>query len=280
MAEGDQNPLDDQNVPPATASNLQPFLGTLQPPNRFRPDAYAALPISPVLNEPHSAYEVWRRSSEAQGMSAAAGTFSASPQFVGAAAKAEAEFRVVTADGSAAGAGEAHGVGSSIAEATGTATGPSMKAEAGAFRVSSAEGRFDYKAATIRFEQLEVRVRALEMLFRSSRPSSRPGLGHNLGPPITVEDEGDIEHLISLLKQQTPTAVIRRDEVIEAANSASKIAEKIQQYADEFFSSASKKAGEKLGESLFSPTWWLGVSAVIMLVVQAVHSWLSAIPIH
>jgi hypothetical protein len=136
-----------------------------------------------------------------------------------------------------------------------------------------------------RFEMLEARVAVLEAALAArppgvARESRLPGIGHNLGPAMTAEGEDEIKRLIALLKEQRPGTVVRRDELVAAANGASKVAEKIKQYTDEFFLAAAKKSGEKFGESLFSPVWWLGVAALITSAVGALHSWLEAIPIH
>jgi hypothetical protein len=74
--------------------------------------------------------------------------------------------------------------------------------------------------------------------------------------------------------------VVRRDEIVAAADRASKVAEKIKKYADEFFQAAAKRAGDEFGENLFNPIWWLGVASLITSVVSGLHSWLDMFPIH
>ena len=141
------------------------------------------------------------------------------------------------------------------------------------------EGRVTPPSRTIiTFEIMKARSFALENVVLTIPP----GLGHNRGPdsfkPWSADDEKDIIHLIALLKQQTPTNPVRREELAAAAESANKIADKLREYADDFFKSAAKKGGEKLGESLFSPAWWFGVSALIAAVVTAISEWLGSIP--
>lgn len=132
-----------------------------------------------------------------------------------------------------------------------------------------------------RFELLEARVFALENALLTIRQQRTPGFGHNRGPgsfaPWSTDDEDEIRHLVALLKQQTPTAAVEREELVAAMERASKIAEKIKEYADDFCKAAAKRGGEKLGESVFSLTWWIGMATSIILAVEAVSSWLGGL---
>jgi hypothetical protein len=122
-------------------------------------------------------------------------------------------------------------------------------------------------------------VLSLESALSAIRQHRAPEVGHNRGPdsfePWSDVDESEIQSLIALLKQQTPTSIVRREELVTAANRASEIADKTKEYVDDFFKAAAKRGGEKFGENLFSPTWWLGVATAITLIVEAVRSLLS-----
>ena len=78
-----------------------------------------------------------------------------------------------------------------------------------------------------------------------------------------------------LLKDQRPTTTpVKREDLVAAAHRASKFVDKIKDYADTFFREAAKKGAE----NIMNPTWWLGVGALIGLVVEAVRSWLQLWP--
>jgi hypothetical protein len=184
----------------------------------------------------------------------------------------------VVSRGSAAGSSTANGVGASTAEATGSTSGGSSEAPDKA----DIRGRVGPPIVTTeeRFEILSARVAALEVVRRSIYQVA-PGLGHNRGPndfePASADDLAEIDRFIDLLKQQTPTTVKKRQEVVEAAQKTSKIAEKIKEYLDIFFKDLSKSLGTEVGKQLARAPLWYGLYAALNLVGEAAAHWLHGL---
>jgi hypothetical protein len=180
--------------------------------------------------------------------------------------------------GSAAGSSTANGVGASIAEATGSMSGRSSEAA----DIADIRGHVGLTAATQeeKFELLRARVTALE-ITRRSIDQFAPGMGHNRGPsnfePASSEDLAEIDHLIVLLKQQTPTTVIKRQALLEAQEKTSKIAEKIKEYLDVFFKEMTKSLGSEAGKLLARAPLWYGLYATLHLVGEAASHWLHGL---
>jgi len=213
-----------------------------------------------------------------------------SPAIQGVEAKAWAgEVQVVTSHGTASGAGSAGAVGSSIAEAVGNAAGTGAAVgEAGSHNITVPHATYQIDGHPLhvtitrvlvkdkldvgadRFAEIETRLFALEKALQ--KPPH--GIGHNQSP-LAVEDEAEIQNLIALLKEQTPTKVTKYEEVVAATDQASKVGEKIKQHVNGIFEAAAKKVGENLGDNVTSLTWWLGVAAIIREIVDAVQSWLE-----
>src|SRR5262249_36299881 len=117
------------------------------------------------------------------------------------------------------------------------------------------------RTTVIAFEAMEARVFALEAALVAIREQRAVGIGHNRGPdsfkPWSADDEKEIRYLVALLRQQTPASVVKREELVATAEKASKIAEKLREYADDFCRAAAKRGGEKFAEGIFSLPWWV-----------------------
>jgi hypothetical protein len=133
-----------------------------------------------------------------------------------------------------------------------------------------------------RFNLLRSRVNALETVRRALDDVTPGGVGHNRGPsdfePASADELAEIDRLISLLNEQTPDAVINQEQLTEAQQKTSIIAEKIREYLDVFMKKLAESAGTEVGKILPKIPLWYGLYATLNLVSEAAVAWLHHLP--
>jgi hypothetical protein len=136
-------------------------------------------------------------------------------------------------------------------------------------------------------ETLMARVAVLEAALQELRSPGPAGIGHNRPPPdepafvpVSSSDLDEIDHLISLLKEQPPLPTAVPAQVVAQSRVVGQIGAKIGELADIFAKEAVKAAGHEIGKRLVQIPFWLGVAAGIAAVSEGLQHWIAALPQH
>jgi hypothetical protein len=125
---------------------------------------------------------------------------------------------------------------------------------------------------------LEASFGQLRRELASHSQDREVGIGHNQGPdftPVTIEELGEVDELIALLKEQDPVPTSDRTKLIENSQKATEVSDKIKQYLDTFAIEAFKNAGGEIGKRLAQAPFWIALYTGIDRVTEALALWLT-----
>lgn len=138
----------------------------------------------------------------------------------------------------------------------------------------SAEARAPATDRT-RFALVQARVAALEVALAAVREPT-PGIGHNRGPsdfePASENDLVIVDRVVAVLKEQSPTTVVNREELVETQRVGQILTRKIGEYTDEYFKAFAKQAGTETAKIIK----WVALASALSGVLFAVFQWLHA----
>jgi hypothetical protein len=105
------------------------------------------------------------------------------------------------------------------------------------------------------------------------------GIGHNMGPslaPVSLEElDGESEHLIALLKDKGPRpATADRALVIEHADRARKLSQRITTWLTTLAAEGTKLGVREIAKDLTAPLW-KEVARRIVDLYHAIEAWIS-----